>query len=60
MGDIYAAKLDFETAAKTLDKIKLESQNRQFSPDEKAQILVTIAEYWFEASQSAYAEQYIG
>lgn len=59
VAEIYAAKKDFEKAARTLEKINLDNANRIVSEDEKASLLVQIAELWFEDDDAVFAEKYI-
>jgi COP9 signalosome complex subunit 4 len=55
--EVYAAKREFEKAARILEKINLET--RKVTPDDKANIFVTIAEYWFEDDDAVNAEKFI-
>jgi COP9 signalosome complex subunit 4 len=60
VAEIHAAKKDFDRAAKILEKINLENAHRNVEVDEKAQIYVTIAEYWFQDDGDAVnAEKFI-
>lgn len=59
MAEIYAARRDFEKAARTLEKINVENVNRAVSDDEKGQLYVTIAEHWFEWDDAVNAEKFI-
>lgn len=59
MAEVYAAKKDYEKAARTLEKINLENPNRNIFADEKAEIYVQIAEYWFEDEDAVNAEKFI-
>jgi COP9 signalosome complex subunit 4 len=59
VAEIYAARQDFEKAARTLEKINVENVNRQVSNDEKGQLYVQIAEYWFEFDDAVNAEKFI-
>ncbi len=59
VAEIYAAKQDYERAAKTLEKINLENAHRQVDTEEKAQVYVSIAEYWFEDDDAVNAEKFI-
>jgi hypothetical protein len=57
---VHAAKKDFDKAAKILEKINLENAHRQVDNDEKAQVYIQIAEYWFEDDGDAVnAEKFI-
>lgn len=59
VAEVYAAKKDYERAARTLERINLENAHRQVSDDEKAKTYVQIAEYWFEEDDAVNAERYI-
>lgn len=59
LAEIYAAKNDNEKAARTLEKINLENTTREISADEKADVYVQIAEYWFSEDDAVNAEKYI-
>ena len=59
MAEIYAAKKDFDKAARILEKVNLENPNREIFPDEKAETYVQIAEYWFEDEDAVNAEKFI-
>lgn len=59
MSEIHSAKKDYSSAAKLLEKINIESGNRQVAPDDKVDICVTIAEYWFEDDEAVNAEKFI-
>jgi COP9 signalosome complex subunit 4 len=59
VAEIYSAKGDNEKAARTLEKINLENTSREVSAEEKADIYVQIAEYWFVEDDAVNAEKYI-
>jgi tetratricopeptide (TPR) repeat protein len=60
VAEIHAAKKDYDKAAKILEKINLENAHRNVDADEKVQVYVKIAEYWFEDDGDAVnAEKYI-
>ena len=60
MADIHAANKDFDLAAKILAKINLENAHRNVDADEKANVYITIAEYWFDFDGDAVnAETFI-
>ena len=59
VAEVYAAKKDYEKAARTLERINLENAHRQVTVDEKASTYVQIAEYWFEEDDAVNAEKFI-
>lgn len=59
VAEIHAAKRDFDKAARTLERINLDNVNRIIDNDEKAQLLVQTAEYWFEDDDAVNAEKFI-
>ena len=59
VSEVFAAKREFDKAARILEKINLENINRDVENDEKAQVYVQIAEYWFEDDEAVNAEKYI-
>jgi hypothetical protein len=59
VSEIYAAKKDYNNAARLLEKITLENANRDVQPDEKVEVYVTIAEYWFEDDEAVNASKFI-
>eukprot|EP00347_Sterkiella_histriomuscorum_P012593 403367974 len=59
IAEIYAARKDFEKAARTLEKINVENVNRAIPNDEKAHIYIQTAEFWFEDDDAVNAEKYI-
>jgi COP9 signalosome complex subunit 4 len=59
VAEIYSAKGDNEKAARTLEKINLENTSREVTADEKAEIYVQVAEYWFVEDDAVNAEKYI-
>jgi COP9 signalosome complex subunit 4 len=59
LAQVYDAKGDTGKAARTLEKINLENAARVVSPDEKAEVYVQIAEYWFQEDDHVNAEKYL-
>jgi COP9 signalosome complex subunit 4 len=59
VAEIYSARDDNERAARTLERINLENTSRIISADEKAEIYVQVAEYWFSADDAVNAEKFI-
>ena len=56
VAEIHAARKDFDKAARVLERINLESQS---SEDERAALLIQIAELWFEDDDAVNAEKFI-
>lgn len=59
MAEIFAAKKDYGSAAKLLEKIPLDNTNRYILEDEKVAIYVQIAEHWFDDEDAVNAEKFI-
>lgn len=59
MAEIHAARKDFDKAARMLEKINMDNANRIVSEEEKASLLIQIAELWFEDDDAVNAEKFI-
>mmetsp|Transcript_2733 Transcript_2733/g.2586 ORF Transcript_2733/g.2586 Transcript_2733/m.2586 type:complete len:148 (+) Transcript_2733:193-636(+) len=59
VAEIFAAKKEFDKAARLLEKINLENTNRNILEDEKVDVFVQIAEHWFEDQDAVNAEKFI-
>ena len=59
VASVHRARKNFADAAKVLTKIKLENTDRNVTLEEKANILVSIAENWFSEDDAVNAEIFI-
>ncbi len=59
VSDVHSANEDYDLAAKILAKINLENAHRNVDADEKAQVYITIAEYWIKDGDAVNAETFI-
>lgn len=59
LAEVQAARDDYEGAAKTLERVKLDQTNRDVTYAEKADVWLLIAEHWFAAEDSINAETYV-
>ena len=59
VSDVHSANEEYDLAAKILAKINLENAHRNVDADEKAQVYITIAEYWIKDGDAVNAETFI-
>lgn len=59
IGDVYAARNEYEEAARTLESINLKDTNRNIRPADVVEIWLNIADYWFDADDSVNAEKFV-
>jgi hypothetical protein len=56
LAEVQAARDEYENAARTLERIKLDQTQRTVIPGEKIETWLLIADHYFAAEESGYAE----